>query len=99
MNTFKEVFDSSEFHFCSSSCFGSLDAIRLPSAQECVNKDEAKVQFVKNINKSGGARQAGSGHGRPRRIPVPDQANSAAQLRVPANRAQPDEELHFRSGR
>lgn len=31
---------------------------------ECVNREEAKVQFVKNKNKSGGARQAGSGHGK-----------------------------------
>lgn len=37
-------------------------AIRLPSVLECVNMDEARVQFVKNKNKSGGAREAGSGH-------------------------------------
>lgn len=56
----------------------SLNAIRLPSVAECVNKDKAKVQFVKNKNKSGGARQAGSGHERLRRIPVPDQGKQRA---------------------
>lgn len=42
----------------------SLNAIRLPSVLECVNRDEAQVQYVKNKNKSVGARQAGSGHKR-----------------------------------
>lgn len=53
------------------SCF--LNAVGLPSVLECVNKDKAKVQFVKNKNKCGGARQAGSGHERLKQIPVPDQ--------------------------
>jgi len=50
----------------------------LPSILECVNKDKRKVQFVKNKNTSGGARQAGSGHERWRRIPVLDQGKQRA---------------------
>lgn len=53
-------------------------AIRLPSVLECVNMDEARVQFVKNKNKSGGAREAGSGHERLGQIPVPDQDKQRA---------------------
>lgn len=54
-----------------------------------VNKDKANVQFVKNKNKSGGARQAGSGQERLRQIPVPGQGKQArgskgsAKLHVP----------------
>lgn len=40
----------------------SAGPIGLRSVLECVNMDEAKVPFVKNKNKSGGARRAGSGH-------------------------------------
>lgn len=54
-----------------------LDAIRLPSGVECVNKDEARVEFLKNKNKSGGARQAGSGHERLGQIPVPNQGKQS----------------------
>lgn len=47
------------------------EPIRLPSVLECVNMDNAKVPFVKNKNKSGGARRAGSGTRRPGPIPAP----------------------------
>lgn len=74
---------SPRFNSCRKSGYKSLllkplNAIRLPSVLECVNKDKAKVQFVKNKNKSGGAMQAGSGHERLRRIPVPDQGKQRA---------------------
>lgn len=55
----------------------SGEAIKLPSGVECVNTDEAKVEFVKNKNKSGGARLAGSGHKRLRQIPVPNQGKQS----------------------
>lgn len=54
-----------------------------------VNTDKANVQFVKNKNKSGGARQAGSGQERLRQIPVPGQgkqvrgSKGSAKLHVP----------------
>lgn len=60
---------SAQLHLCRQSGHPVL---------ECVNKDKAKVQIVKNKNKSGGAKQAGSVHKRLRRIPVPNRGKQRA---------------------
>ena len=79
--------------------FKSLNAIRLPSVLECVNRDKAQVQYVKNKNKSGGARQAGSGHGKveANSCARPRQTESGSKGSAEPIRLKLDEELHFGS--
>lgn len=60
--------------------------------------DKAEVQFVKNKNKSGGARQAGSGHKRLRQILVPGQGKQERRSKGSGELQAPQEPSKVRQG-